>query len=85
MGNGNYFLIVYDRLAGRILETREYPLGERERALAERAELILSQRDSRDVEVVLFGAESLADLRKTHARYFQSAEEIVADSTAIKR
>ena len=85
MGETKYFLVVYDRAAGRILETREFPLSERERALAERAEHILSKRDSPDVEVVLFGAESLVDLKTTHARYFKSAEEIVADSTALKR
>ena len=86
MRERKYFLLVYDRRAGRITDpVREYALAERERALSDRAARILAERVRPDVEVVLLGAESLEDLRRTHARYFKSAEEIVADSTGPKR
>jgi hypothetical protein len=80
-----YFVIVYDRRQGRRLVTREFNESERDAALAERLHEMVSRREQKDVEVVLFGANSLDDLRKTHSRYFQSAEEIGAGIDPYKR
>lgn len=69
-----YFLLVYDRALGQILAKRSYSLGERDRALADRSELLGQQTDT-NVEVVLLGADSFEDLSKTHGRYFQTPRE----------
>lgn len=72
-----YFLLVYDRVRGEILVDREYPFDARDRALRARAELMAEQTDP-NVEVVLLGADSRADLLKTHGRYFMSLREAAA-------
>ncbi len=69
-----YFLLVYDRVRGQILEERTYPMQSRDRALVDRSSLLREQTDP-NVEVVLLGADSYADLRKTHGRYFMSLAE----------
>jgi len=81
----NYYLIVYDRHKGEILERADYPEKDRDRAFADRLRKMLDRRGQDDVEVVLFGADSFDDLKKTHSRYFQSSEEILAGIDARKR
>lgn len=71
-----YFLLVYDRRRGRIVDRRDYEEADRERALQDRAQLMREQRQSADTEVVLLGAESFDDLRKTHARYFKTVKQL---------
>jgi hypothetical protein len=75
-----YFLLVYDQLAGKLLECREFAGHDREEAL--RACFAREHETMREphIEVVLLGAESLEAVRQTHARYFQSPAEIVAAS-----
>jgi hypothetical protein len=72
-----YFLLAYDRVRGEILVDREYTADARDRALVARAELIERLTDP-NVEVVLLGADSREDLRKTHGRYFMSLREAAA-------
>lgn len=69
-----YFLLVYDRVQGKILSELNYPVGEATRALADRSALLAAQTDP-NVEVVLLGADSYDDLEKTHGRYFQTPLE----------
>ena len=70
------FLLVYDRKSGK-LEHREYSEQEHERALADRFAREAAEREHPDVEVVLFGADSLEALKRTHARYFSTLAETV--------
>jgi len=72
-----YFLLVYDRVRGEILAEREYAFDARDQALGARADLLREQTDP-NVEVVLLGADSRADLRKTHGRYFMTVREAAA-------
>ena len=75
-----FFLIAYDRRQGKLLDMKEFPEGQRARALRERFAREVVERDRPDVEVVLLGAESQADLEKTHARYFKTLEQIAAST-----
>jgi hypothetical protein len=75
-----FFLLVYDRLAGRLLEEREFDETQRTEASAERLVRESAQRSHSDIEVVLLEAESLEALRKTHSRYFGIPGGNAADS-----
>ena len=66
-----WFLIVYDRPQQRMTHFRAYASDEYDIAWRARNELSLSHVRDPDVEVVLLGASSEADVRVTHARYFQ--------------
>ncbi len=81
----NYYLLVYDRPRGAILEKREYLPAERTRAFEDRLALMIERRGQPDVEVVLLGADSYEDLAKTHSRYFKTSDEILADIESVKR
>lgn len=70
----SYFLLVYNRALGQRLVERRYSIDDRPRALADRSAFLAEYTDP-DVEVVLLGADSYEDLRKTHGRYFQSPLE----------
>lgn len=75
-----YFLMEYDRLAARAHVIR---FGDRDTALA-----ALRQRESSrepHVEVVLFIADSLAQLKKTHSRYFSTPEQVRRLDDEIRR
>ena len=72
-----YFLLVYDRKRGEIRSQSEYPSAARDKALADRFALLQAQTDP-EVEVVLLGANSYDDLRKTHGRYFMTLKEAVS-------
>lgn len=74
----NYYLIVYDRTRGEVLEEPEFPATEADRAWARRETLISDTIVDRNLEVVLLRARSRADLSKTHSRYFKSVKDIVS-------
>lgn len=74
------FLIIYDRKANQLLETRD--LGTDPLAAAE----IYTQTEhlhenNPHIDIVLLGAESVETLKKTHSTYFQtlSVKEAIAD------
>lgn len=71
-----YFLLVYDKSAGRLCEERAFESAERARAVSERHELMLTYRLDPNIEIALLGADSHDDLLKTHSRYFKSLEEL---------
>lgn len=64
------FLIVFDRQTGRLVELREFEAEEEDKAFAVRFERELAERSRPNIEVVLLGAESLEQVKTTHARYF---------------
>jgi hypothetical protein len=76
----SYFLLVYDRSTGVLHELTEFRDEDRSAARRARLDQELRQRDHADVEVVLLGARSKEDLLKTHARYFRSVPELIADA-----
>jgi hypothetical protein len=73
-----YFLLVYDRRRAKIMQQREYPEGQRERALDDARRLQLQSIFDPAIEVVILGGKSFDDLKKTHSRYFKKAEEIIS-------
>ena len=70
------FLIVYDQLAGQVLDLREFADAERSRALEARFELERLYLDEEQIEVVVLGADSRADLEQTHGRYFKTVAQL---------
>jgi hypothetical protein len=69
-----YYLVVYSRGSGQLLVEQEY--SSRDEALAARFRLERGRRDDPDTEVVVLGAASAEALRRTHARYFSSVDEL---------
>jgi hypothetical protein len=70
-----YFLIVYRQSTG-VAELREFDEADRLEALEQRFEAESRARGDSDVEVVVLSAPDLDALKKTHARYFKSVEEL---------
>lgn len=66
-----FFVLAYRRERGEVIERHDYPAVERDAAWSVRQNLVLRYAGDPDVEVVLLGAESEAELRKTHGRYFE--------------
>ena len=62
-----YFLLVFDRPRRSLVEMR--PFADPDEALRERIKRELELQSS-DIEVVVLGAASEDDLRRTHGRYF---------------
>jgi hypothetical protein len=74
------FLIVYDQAAGRLLELAEFTDEEREVALERRFELERQHQQDDNIEVVVLGATTRADLEITHARYFKSFAQLADEA-----
>ncbi len=73
----SYFVIVYDRAQRKILVgPEEFDASRRRAAMGRRFELEAQWRSSPDVEVVVLGAESEDQIRRTHGRYFRSFAEL---------
>jgi hypothetical protein len=72
MARMRYFLIVYDRKEGRLVEDPPREFDQEDAATEAYADLERSYLDDRNVEVVLVGADSLDTVRQTHSNYFGS-------------
>lgn len=68
-----FFLIQYDRPAGKIPALQEYAL--REEAYARRNDLERSKEAH--IKVVVLEGGSLEDIKRTHSRYFLTLEELI--------
>jgi hypothetical protein len=77
-----FFLLVYERSTGRLLEQRTYSEEEQVQAQDDRFARELQERGRPDIEVVLLGAESLDALKKTHGRYFKTVRELLEELKA---
>lgn len=78
------FLIVYDRDAAELLKIEEFGNG-RAAALAARINAESEYRPlGRVIEVVVLGAQSLEDLKRTHSRYFTSPKGMLETSSATR-
>lgn len=71
-----YFLFTYDRRSGRVVDQREYRAEDHAQAVQERFARELARQGEPDIEIILLGAESLDDLKRTHVRFFKSAGEL---------
>lgn len=65
-----YFLIVYDRTLGHLVEDPPREFDDQEVALSAYDEAEQAHRSDRNIEVVLVGADSLDTVRQTHSNYF---------------
>jgi hypothetical protein len=75
-----YFLLVYDRKAGALLDERAF--DSRSGALKARFEVEKRYRDEQNnIEVVVVGASSREALKRTHGRYFLTLGQL-ADRTS---
>jgi hypothetical protein len=71
------FLLIYDRGAGRLVRVDEFEESHRGDALRARYEAeIAAIQDARDEEIVIFEAESLDALKRTHGSYFSTVREL---------
>jgi hypothetical protein len=78
------FLIQYDRRAGRIVSLERFT--DEQKFMAGKARLTLEialQRHKLNHEVVVLEAASEEALRKTHGRYFDDVEHLLAAAIAI--
>lgn len=66
-----YFVFVFDRMRGSIVEREEFDAGQRDLAWAACDRLTRKHIGDANVEVVLLGSASEAELRATHGRYFE--------------
>lgn len=71
------FLLVYDRVAGTLLECLEFDADQRDEALRQRFEREVQYRTDHNIEVVVLGAESKDVLERTHGRYFKTVAELL--------
>jgi hypothetical protein len=71
-----HFLLVFDRIQGRVLSERRFT--DHRKALEERFRAERLHRANPGIEVVVLTAESKEALRRTHARYFQSVSELAS-------
>jgi len=69
-----HFLLIYDRDAGELLRKEEFPTDAQ--ALAGRFAAEAEFVGRPEIEIVALSAESEADLRDTHARYFLGLAEL---------
>jgi hypothetical protein len=71
-----YFVLAYKRSIGHLIEP-VYETSEVADAGAKRLAWELKyQSEGKDVEVAILTAPTLADLQRTHARYFKTAAEL---------
>ncbi|MDB6157764.1 MAG: hypothetical protein JWO04_1470 [Gammaproteobacteria bacterium] len=78
------FLIQYDRRAGRIVSLERFTNDQRLMAGEARLDLEIElQRRSQNHEVVVLEAASEEALRKTHGRYFDDVEHLLAAALAV--
>jgi len=78
------FLIQYDRRGGRIVRLERFT--DDQRLVAGKARLDLEielQRRGQNHEVVVLEAASEEALRKTHGRYFDDVEHLLAAALAV--
>jgi hypothetical protein len=78
-----YFLIVYDRTSGKIIQLREFDSSMSDEALDERFKLEMETRDRPEVEVVLLGGSSFEAIKRTHGRYFRELSEDALDDSGL--
>jgi hypothetical protein len=72
-----FFVIQYAKREGVTTQVEEFDDEQRGDALRRRFALEAANQDDPNIEVVVLGAESERDVRQTHARYFNSLDELL--------
>lgn len=71
-------LIVYSRREGKIVHLETYVDEDLAKANDDRLRAEIDHAGSGDCEIVTLQSDSLEQLKRTHARYFKSVEELGA-------
>ncbi len=79
------FLIVYDRKAGIVRHLERFADADFDASGAARLALELEHRKAEHLEIVEIESHDETTLRKTHARYFESAQRLAAALTKSGR
>jgi hypothetical protein len=74
----NHYLVVFDRSTGKVLRHKLY--GDRDDALAARFAAEREHATEPAIEVVVLGARSWDDVKRTHGRYFKGFGQLAASS-----
>ena len=72
----NHYLVVFDRSKGRVTHHKLY--ADRDEALAARFAAEREHSNEPEIEIVVLGARSWADVQRTHGRYFKGFEQLAA-------
>ncbi len=78
-----YFLIVFDRRAGKLLQLKEYSKKQVAAAIKKRTLEEKRALATADVEVVMISAPSEEVLRQTHGRYFKTVSELAREGQEL--
>lgn len=74
-----FYVIVYDRILSKSTSLETFANERAEEAFEKKLSYELMHAKSNSVEVALLQSEDFAVLRRTHARYFSSVEELIAN------
>lgn len=72
----NHYLVVFDRSKGEVLRHKRY--DDRNDALAARFAAEREHSGDPEIEVVVLGARSWDDVKRTHGRYFKGFGQLAA-------
>ena len=70
------FLVTYDRQQGELRRLVEYDDADIDQANAERLKSEIESVNDAEVEIVILRSDSKEELKRTHARYFKSLNEL---------
>jgi hypothetical protein len=74
----NHYLVVFDRSKGTVLHHHRY--RDRDQALQARFAAEREHLEDSDVEVVVLGARSWEDVKRTHGRYFKGFDQLASSA-----
>jgi len=72
----NHYLVVFDRSRGTVVHHKRY--ADRNDALAARFAAEREHSGDPNIEVVVLGARSWEDVKRTHGRYFKGFGQLAA-------
>jgi hypothetical protein len=70
------FLVIYDRRGGQLIDFKTYEDDQVVRANADRLHSEIENATNGDIEIVILRSDSEEQVRRTHARYFQTLKEL---------
>jgi hypothetical protein len=72
----NHYLVVFDRSQGKVRRHKQY--ADRNAAIEARFKAEREHAGNPDIEVVVLGARSWDDVKRTHSRYFKRLDQLAA-------
>jgi hypothetical protein len=70
------FLVIYDRLGGDLITFEKYEDDQIAQANSDRLQAEIENATNGDVEIVILRSDSEEQVRRTHARYFETLAEL---------